>query len=122
MNNIIDKIKIGSTSDLLRMILKVKSVEFNVPLSNALINLIIDFYFKGTTKEAYDEHIAMSKECKNYFKSIATIDNAKTFLKKNRILVKGKNGDLVVSNDYLPSLSKEEDILLEIKILYLHDN
>lgn len=115
-----DKIKINSFRDLLKIILKVKSVEFDINLSESHINLILDFYNTGINALTYANHIKTSASVKNYFKSKPTIDNAKTFLKKKKILVKNNQEELTVSSDYLPPLSKE-DILLNINVTYLND-
>ena len=94
------------------MLIRVKCIENNVKLSEAHINLLLDFYHYGVNSIAYEKHLSKS-DTPNYFKSVATIDNAKTYFKKSNILV----DDQGVSLDYLPP-KVEGDILLTLKVLY----
>jgi len=119
VKNIVDKIKVNDLRSLLKIILKVKTAEFNITLSDAHINLLLDFYFEGIQPSTYSSHISKSISNKNYFKSIATINNSKTYLKKHKILKKTNKGILAISEDYLPPVI-DEDILLNINVLYLH--
>ena len=113
----VDNIKPSTLEDLFRIILKVKTIEYNVHLSDSHINLIIDFYKEGINTTTYANHISKSESNKNYFKSKATIDNSKTYLKKKKILVKNKSGELEVSPDFLPPFD-ESQILLTINVLH----
>jgi len=111
-----DKIKIGDKDDLYRIILKVKTIEFGIHLSDSHINLIIGFYNGGINEDTYHTHVLSSETNKNYFKSKATIDNAKTYLKKNGVILK----EGIISPSFLPVL-EDEDILLTINVLYQND-
>ena len=108
-----DNITLNDINELYRLILKVKTIEYKVNLSAAHINLIIDFYRMGINQEAYDHHIDKSRIEKDRFKSKATIDNARTYLKKHGILTDDKE----VSPLYLPPLNSDQ-ILLNIKVTY----
>jgi uncharacterized protein (UPF0276 family) len=108
-----DNITLDDITQLYRLILKVKTVEYNVNLSAAHINLIIDFYRLGINQDSYQYHIERSRTEKDMFKSKATIDNARTYLKKHGILTDDKE----VSPLYLPPLNDTE-ILLNIKVKY----
>jgi len=55
-----DYIKLVNIEDLLKVILKVKGIEFNVSLSEAQLNLVIDFYFHGINDRAYSYHLDKS--------------------------------------------------------------
>jgi hypothetical protein len=112
-----DYIKLVNIEDLLKVILKVKGIEFNVSLSEAQLNLVIDFYFHGINDRAYSYHLDKSLSSANYYKSKATIDNNKSYLKKMKVLVKDAKGDLVISPLYLP-LNLRGKILLNVNILY----
>lgn len=108
-------IKIKDLRGLLKVLLKIKTVECDILLSESHINLLIDFYFFGISDSTYNNHISTSDREKNYFKSKATIDNAKTYLKKNGILIKNSQGGLDISSDFLPLLS-EDKVLLDLNI------
>lgn len=109
-------IQINNLRSLLKIILKVKTVECNLNLSESHINLILDFYFFGISQDTYENHIKTSESDKNYFKSKATIDNAKTFLKKSNILVKVNQEELKISPDFLPFLT-EKKVLLTLNVV-----
>lgn len=111
-----DRIKLTERIDLLRLILKVKTIEYKVHLTDSHINLIIDFYLMGINEESYEYHINRGVTEKNTFKSKATIDNARTYLKKIGILTEGKE----VSPLYLPPLGAKQ-IQLNIIVDY-NDN
>jgi hypothetical protein len=112
-----DYIKVVNIDDLLRIILKVKGIEFNVSLSDAQLNLILDFYYYGINDVAYKNHLDKSLRLANYYKSKATIDNNKSYLKKMKVLVKDTKGDLIISPLYLP-LNLGGKILLNLNILH----
>jgi hypothetical protein len=112
-----DYIKVVNIDDLLRIILKVKGIEFRVSLSEAQLNLILDFYYYGINDIAYHHHLDKSLILANYYKSKATIDNNKSYLKKMKVLVKDTKGDLIISPLYLP-LNLGGKILLNLNILH----
>jgi len=114
-----DKIEILNRLDLIRMILRIKGVQYSINLSDAHINLLIDIYINGNELLTYEDHISRSLELKNYFKSMATIENAKSYFRKNGILKKNDQGDLLISPDFLPPVSEllvKDSLLLNIKI------
>lgn len=109
-----DRIKVTDINILYKMLIRVKCVEYNVNLSEAHINLLLDFYHYGVNSIAYEKHLSLAKlDTPNYFKSVSTINNAKTYFKKLNILV----DDQGVSLDYLPP-KVDGDILLTLKVLY----
>jgi len=121
MRVINDNINIKDKEMLIRMILHIKSVEYGVILSPSHINLLIDFYIHGISHETYDYHIEHSTSRKSSFKSIATINNAKTYLKKCGIIIGNKADKLTISDDYLPT-ELNEDLLINVKIIYDKQN
>ena len=113
-----DYINIGKLDDLMRILIRIKSIEYGVNLSDAQINLVIDFYEHGINDKSYSIHLERSESLPNYFKSKATIDNNKSYLKRKKLLE--VNGDtLVVSPLLLPEgLLSGDKILLSCNILY----
>ena len=114
-----DKVELLDRIDLIRMILRIKGIQYNVRLSDAHINLLIDLYLKGNSVTTCDEHVITSGKESNYFKSLQTIENAKSYFRKKNILKKNDQGELVISLDFLPPMSEfmvEESILLNIKL------
>jgi hypothetical protein len=110
------KINCKDIRELCYYLLSVKSIEYGVNLSKSHINLILDFYFYGISISTYNKHLEMSVNNKNYFKSKPAIDNAKSYLKKNNVLIMNK--ELEVNSDFLPPLQKENKINVNISIIY----
>jgi hypothetical protein len=98
---------------MLKILLRTKMVEKDLRFSEKYINLIIDFYLHGVSKETYDIHIGDYEinARRDYFRSRATIDNAKSFLKKKGIITNGK-----ISTSILPTISREEDWVLRLQV------
>jgi hypothetical protein len=117
MRVINDNINIKDLDMLIRMVLHIKSVEYGVILSESHINLLVDFYKYGISYDTYQHHINLSSGNKNYFKSVATINNAKTYLKKVGIITGDKAGKLDINEDYLP-IGLSSDLMINTKIVY----
>lgn len=95
-----DTIKLESLRDVLKLFIKVKASSKGYKLSEAFLNLIVDFHFFGFGKDTYDLHLSCSEtNPKSYFKSIATIDNSKSYLKKIGIIDKD---EYIISSEYIP--------------------
>lgn len=99
---------------MLKILLRTKCVEKGYKLSEKYINLIIDFYLNGVSRDTYVYHIGDEKfgSKKDFFRSIATIDNAKSRLKKMGIIENNK-----VSKNILPSLSDDEPWVLRLQVV-----
>jgi len=93
-------------------------MEKNIKLSEAYLNLVLDFHFYGTSKDTYQLHIDKSIKDKAHFKSIATIDNAKSYLKKVGVM----DSSTTISPDFLPAISLEDACYLNLKIFYDKEN
>lgn len=112
-----DTIKLKSLRDVLKLFIKVKALSKGHNLSEAFLNLIIDFHLYGFNKETYNSHIEKSKtDSKGYFKSIATIDNSKSYLKKIEIIDKNS---YIISSEYLPPLKTDD--LFYLTLMISHD-
>lgn len=111
-----DTIKLESLRDVLKLLVKVKSISKGYKLSDSFLNLVVDFHLYGFSKDTYNLHIEKSlTDSKNYFKSIATIDNSKTYLRKIGIIDKGVDS---ISLDYLPSLTENDSCYLTLMIYH----
>lgn len=109
-----DTIEYSSLRDILRILVKVKTLDMGYKLSDAYLNLILDFHFYGTDKSTYDIHISRSKEDKAHFKSIATVDNSKSYLKSLGIIL----GNGKISTEILPEISLTDSCFITLKLFY----
>jgi hypothetical protein len=110
-----DTIKLESLRDVLKLFIKVKAKSKGYNLSEAYLNLIVDFHFYGFSKDTYEKHLTKSLTDKTYFKSEATIDNSKSYLKKIGIIEKD---NYVISSEYLPALKETDKFHLTLKLYH----
>ena len=111
-----DTIKLESLRDVLKLLIKVKASSKGYKLSEAYLNLIVDFHFYGFDKDTYNLHISKSvDDPKSYFKSIATIDNSKSYLGKIDIIDKEK---CIISSDYIPNITETGKCYLTLNIYH----
>lgn len=124
MLHIKSNINVSSFDYILKAIIKIKALENDINLSESHINLILDFYNHGISLDTYNIHISKSNTNKNYFKSKPTIDNAKSYLKKNSIILVTKSGETYISPDFVPSISEEnkKSVVLTFNIIYDKEN
>lgn len=109
-----DTIKLESLRDVLKLFIKVKASSKGYKLSEAFLNLIVDFHFYGFSKNTYDIHLSgVDKDPKGHFKSIATIDNSKTYLRKIGIIDKN---EYIISSEYLPKITENDKCYLTLMI------
>lgn len=114
-----DNIQFNDLREVLKVLVKVKSMKAGYKLSEAYLNLILDFHFYGVGKDTYEYHIKKSEEDKAHFKSIATVDNAKSYLKKIGII---EEKTYLISSEYLPALKEDDECYLTLKIFYGREN
>lgn len=109
-----DTIKFTDLRQVLKLLVKIKSSESGHKLSEAYLNLILDFHFYGINKDTYELHISKSESDKSgYFKSIATIDNSKSYLKRIGII---DEKTYLISSDYLPTIGIDDECYLNLKL------
>ena len=108
-----DTIKMESLRDVLKLFIKVKANNKGYNLSEAFLNLIVDFHFYGINKETYKLHLDKSLSTKSFFKSEATIDNSKSYLNAVGIIKDNK-----ISSEYIPDIKETDQFYLTLRLYH----
>jgi hypothetical protein len=108
-------LKFRNKGDALKFHLLAISTEENLKLSSADIEVAIEIYNNGYTKELFTVCVS-----KGFFKSEQTVRNSVAKLTKKGILLKGRK-DRKVNPKFLPQ-SKESDFVLKYIVKYDYKN
>lgn len=104
-------LKFKSKEDALRFHLLAISTEERLKLSDADINVAIEIYNVGYTKDFFVSCVE-----KGYFKSEQTVRNSIAKLTKKGILIKSR-GDRKVNTKFLPE-PRDSDFIFNYKVNY----
>ena len=105
-----EKIEFDDFDDVLKLHLIIKCRQYNVKISEADLDSLIELY-----KNGYNN--AFFKNCviKDYYKSEQTVRNAVTRMTNLGILTHVKRGDRIISKDFTPNF-KSNRVIVEYLI------
>lgn len=104
-------LKFRSKQDALRFHMLAISTEEGLRLSSADINVVVEIYTNGYTKDLFNGCVK-----KEFFKSEQTVRNSVAKLTKKGVLIKTR-GDRKVNPKFLPQF-KDSDFIFNYNVMY----